>query len=272
MRSLLVSVVLAVACGTDSTSGLSDAGTDAGTSACSTTPAAGQPAFGGSVDFGATSSTSFDADATFRGNFGGAALQASGCSGTQVGSCCFVPHGGPSCPFPDEASAGNIAISKGGAQIAQLTVANNYDADTSTTSTLTWQPGDTLSVSAAGSPGQVAAFSGSVVVPAPLTGIAPAISGTVTIPKANDFVVSWTPGTGTATVQLFLEDIPLNGIGCTAPVTAGSITVPASLLNMLGGSGSIIVTNFSQTAATASNAAVSLRVDATIAIAGATYQ
>lgn len=275
MRPLLVLVVLAAACGTNSGSapgsGL-DAGTsDAGTSACTTSPAAGQPAFLGTVDLGPFSSTSFSANAIFRGNFG-AAVPVTGCPGTQVGSCCFVPRGGSSCPFPGTVSAGNITLSKGGTQIAQLTFANGYDDDTSTTPALTWQPGDTLAVSAAGSAGAVAAFSGSVVAPAPLTGVTPAVTGNVTIPKASDFVIHWTPGSGTATVQLFLEDVGLNGIACNVPVTAGSLTVSSSLIANLGSSGSILLGAFNQTVVAGSNAKVNVRADALTSTAQATYQ
>jgi hypothetical protein len=263
MRLVCCLTLLLAACGSNPS--------EAGANACSTSPAAGQPAFRGGVDFGPLSGNSFDADASFRGNFGGA-VQTSGCPGTQVGSCCFVPAGGPSCPFPDESNAGTITIARNGTQIAQLTFDKSYDADTSSTPGLTWQPGDTLSVTAAGSAGGVGAFSGSVVAPAPLSGITPALSGTVAIQKAQDFVIHWTPGSGTATAQLFLSDVRLNGISCTVPVTAGSITVASSLLSLLGGSGSIILSPLNATSVTGANAAVRLEADSTISIASATYQ
>jgi hypothetical protein len=254
-----------------SDAGISDAGTDGGASACTTSPAVGQPAFVGSVEFAPFSSTDFSADATFRGNFG-AVVQLSGCTGTQVGNCCFSPQGGPSCPFPDETSAGNITVTKSGAQIAQLTFANDYDADTSSSPALTWQPGDTLSVSAAGSSGAVGSFSGSVVAPSPLANVTPAFGSTATIQKANDLVITWTPGTGTAVVQLFLEDIALNGIGCTVPVTAGTLTVSSTLLTRLGGSGSLILDSTNETTVTGTNAKVVISADTAATIVGTTYQ
>jgi hypothetical protein len=67
--------------------------------------------------------------------------------------------------------------------------------------------------------------------------------------------------------------VNLDGLGCSVPVTAGSITVPSSLLRNLGtGAGSIILSSFNDVNATGSNAAVVLRVDATIQTGAASFQ
>jgi hypothetical protein len=130
--------------------------------------------------------------------------------------------------------------------------------------TTSWQPGDSLGVSAAGSAGAVEAFSGSVIAPHAIAGLnpAPSTSTPVSISVANDFVITWTPGSDGSTVFLALEVVlgagSVNTITCQAPVATGTLTAPSSLLGNLNGSGSILVHPQTTTDVSGANANVAL--------------
>jgi len=246
---------------------------------CSTQAPSGGAAFVGSVDLGysvTSSGTNYNASATFHPNYGGAAASSSAaCPGAQIGVCCFVPQT-TACPFPSSVSAGAITVSDGSTLLGQIPYSDGYgDLSSSSSNNVAWHAGDTLNVSAPGAPGFVNSFMGSVVVPADLTGISPAAiaNGTaLTIPKSHDFVVSWTPGTGTSQVVLYLSDITLEDIACKVPVTAGTITVSSTLLQMLGSGGSLTLAPFATGTATDSNATLSVEADGTFNFSSTTYQ
>ena len=84
-------------------------------------------------------------------------------------------------------------MADGSAALGSLTFgATGY----TTLSGLSWNPGDTLDVNAAGATGGVDAFSGSVVVRAAVTNVSPALSLTspYTLIRANGFTLTWTAG------------------------------------------------------------------------------
>jgi hypothetical protein len=258
------------ACGNDNNAG----------GACTTAAPSGGPAFVGTVAFGVSplsSGTDYNVDASVFPNFGQATQDASThCPGTRMGSCCFVPNAQP-CSLPNQASAGNITVSKGGQGFGELMFMDGYyntlDSSnaTSCSGSFSWKAGDTLSVNAAGAAAMAASFTGSVVAPSDVANVLPALTGTVSIPKSRDFVVTWTPGTGTAQVNVFLEDISLAAIGCTAPVTNGTVTVPAALIQKLGSAGSLGFSTVNSSSVVGSDAAIQLRASGTPRLAGTTY-
>jgi hypothetical protein len=113
-----------------------------------------------------------------------------------------------------------------------------YETSSVTQMSLTWPAGDTLSVAATG--GAIPAFSASIPAPAAITGVTPALSleKTLTTSDSGAFVVSWTPAADDGTMTLVLgfdvESHP-GTIGCTAPQSDGTITVPASVVKELTG-------------------------------------
>ena len=248
--------------------------------ACTTGAPSSGPAFVGEVAFGvahSSSSTHYKVDAVLFPNFGQGALNAStNCPGTQMGSCCYAPSGQP-CDLPTQASAGNITVTKGGQGFGQLTFTDGYynplDSSnaTSCAGPFSWQAGDTLSVNATGAASMAGSFTGSVVAPADVANVMPALTGTVSIPKSRDFVVTWTPGTGTAQVNLILEDVIFAGVSCTAPVTNGTVTVPAALIQKLGSGGTVAFYPVNSASAVGSDEAVHLRAYGPSQLAQAAY-
>lgn len=258
--------ILLAGCGSNSTP----------SGACTTATPAGAVAFIGTIDFGAaqlSNGTDDIIDATLYPNYGGAALTTS-CAGTQMGNCCYTPNNS-NCPYPDPVSAGVLTANNGSTQLGQLnfTAGTGYsDLDTFSEPAVTWQAGDTLEISAPGQSGMIAAFSGQTIAPAPLANVAPAINNaSLNIPKASDFTVTWTPGTGNAQVALLLEDIALNGIACNVPVTAGTVTVPSALLQKFGGAGSLSIEPYAQEIVTSANASIIVRAEGNSASGQATY-
>lgn len=168
---------------------------------------------------------------------------ASSCPGTQSGSCCYIPAGTKS-TTPTPVSAGTLTLTDKGASIGQLTFdassATGYAPISSlTTSGLSWSPGDTVSVSATGA--TVEAFSGSAIAPPNIAGLNPMPSETspFTVTDASGLTVTWTAGSGDSSLFLALDDASINVITCEVPITAGTLSVPSSLLTHLSGTGSI---------------------------------
>jgi hypothetical protein len=165
-----------------------------------------------------------------------------GCLGTQIGSCCAYSQpaidlsaGGTE---PITLSAGNLGIDDGATPIGALTFAGLGYLPLSSAENpgVSWNPGDTLSVSADG--GLVQAFFGAITAPPAFTGVTPALSltGQVVISLAQDFTASWAPsvpggGPSGETITLSLFDPSGFYVDCSAADESGSVTVPASALS-----------------------------------------
>jgi hypothetical protein len=152
-----------------------------------------------------------------------------GCSGTQVGSCCYGTT--PSSTTTPE-SAGNVTIDDGANTIATLTPPG-YAATSATTPAFTWTPGSTLKATAAGA--TVDGFTASVVAPALFAGVTPTLTGGITVSRSADFVLSWTPSKEACSEVSFglSQGTSLPYIECVVDDSAGTVTVPKSLLSML---------------------------------------
>jgi hypothetical protein len=193
-------------------------------------------------------------------------------SGTTSGSCCYEPPivandaGAVDAGTIAVFSAGTITIKDGTATLANLNPGTNgaYGITSGASNpTVKWTGGDTLAVSAAGA--TVEAFTGNLVTAVALAGVTPALSlqTATTVPLADPYVVSWTPGTAT-TVRVTLivakgmtED---GSISCSVDDSAGTVSFPTALLSKLttGDTGIISLTRTSLTTTTGSNATVQL--------------
>jgi hypothetical protein len=157
-----------------------------------------------------------------------ASASPAGCVGTVLGACCYETNPAAT---PTPASAGAITIADGTTTLATLTPPA-YSASSATDSTLTWTGGTTLDITAAGA--TVDAFTASIVAPAQVAGLSPALTSAITVPKSSDFVVSWTPGKLACLKISFglTQGTGLPYISCAVDDSAGTLTVPASLLGM----------------------------------------
>jgi hypothetical protein len=192
-------------------------------------------------------------------------------TGTVSGSCCFVPAAAASDAGAVDGgtvnfdSAGTITVTDGTTAIASLMPASNggYAISSSNNPSVKWTGGDTLTIAAAG--GTVDTFTGSLVTVQDFAGVTPALSFTTaaTVPLATDFVVTWTPGTGTD-VRLFVDALKgtaqEGAITCDAADSAGTVTVPAALLAKLatGDTGVITLTRSNLSTGTDANTTVDL--------------
>ena len=239
--------------------GGTDGGVDAGT--CTTQAPANGPAFVGSIVFtesNLSTGVDYKVSAAFHPDYGGAAI-ASGCAGTAMGACCFVPHPPASCSTPPQVSAGTITVFDSGSELGALEYSSGYAGlDSLSQPAIRWSDGDTLK--AAGGGGSIPNFSGQLVAPTALASVTPAFSGTTTlsIAKGNDFTLRWQPTAGAGSVQLVLEDTALDAITCAAPLTNGSLAVPGALLNQLGSSGTASISTLSALSVIAGNASVTI--------------
>lgn len=214
---------------------------------------------GGFIAVGDASPATADASAT------------ANCTGTVSGSCCFTPPGTASDAGVADGgsvslvSAGTITVDDGTTAIAALNPGTNegYGIASTNNPSVKWQPGDTLSFSAAGA--TVQSFKGSVVAVQDFAGVTPALSYTTpsTVPIKSDFVVTWTAGNG-STVRLFVDALKgtaqQGAITCDAPDSAGSVTVPAALLGHLatGDTGVATLTRGTTSTVKGGNAQVSI--------------
>ena len=182
---------------------------------------------------------------------------ASGCSGTQSGSCCYVPSGGTTPTFT-AVSAGGITLKDGSTTIGTMTPnGTTYTPlDSLTTSSLKWNAGDTLNVSAAGD--TVHAFNGNVSAVAVLEGLNPAFGATaIALSKSADFTETWTAGTGAITLVVSQQNH--GTISCTSATDSGTMTVPHALLgNFNTGAASISLTREISADASSDNATITL--------------
>jgi hypothetical protein len=118
-------------------------------------------------------------------------------------------------------------------------------------------PGEAFSVTAPGAPGGIAAFAGTLEIPAPFAGVMPRLGPTtqpLVVSRSKDLVVTWTPeGKTGETVDLFLVAQAPGVSGdldcrCSTSDSAGKLTVPAATLSM-----------FARTSGTLNEGTVSLR-------------
>ena len=184
------------------------------------------------------------------GTFGAtSALHA--CSGTMSGNCCY----GAIAAVPPTEKAGSIDLHDGAAALGTLPYP--YTAISSTTTpSLTWKAGDTLSIAAQGDASGLAAFSATVLAPPPLANVSPAFtSSTINMSTSNDFTVSFTGGGTSVSID---ANTSTTFVNCRGATSAGSITIPHALLAPLSGAGIIEIFTFDETTATSSNASVSI--------------
>jgi hypothetical protein len=179
------------------------------------------------------------------------------CSGTMSGNCCYGATGSSDGGAPVAVSAGNLTLLDGATSIGQL-IAPGYSA--LTWSAVTWQTGDSLSVNAQGDPSGVAFFSGSVTAPGVLTNVSPVFTSTqINLSSANDYTVSWMPGSGGSKVHIEANTLT-KYVYCESPTSAGTITIPHALLAPLSGGGNAIVEvyTYNESVVTAANATVAI--------------
>lgn len=146
-----------------------------------------------------------------------------------MGSCCYETASNGSSTLE---SAGTLTVDDGKTTIATLT-APPYVATNGTVTSLTWTAGSTLKVSASGA--TVDAFDLSVVAPALLTGVSPALTAAIKVSKSAKLVVTWTPGTEACSKVTFgltqtSTSTALPHIGCVVDDSAGTLTVPEELI------------------------------------------
>jgi hypothetical protein len=202
--------------------------------------------------------------------------------GATQGDCCIVQHsplpdggadGGPT--FSSDGgllgfySAGSITVTgASGAAIATLTASVDglYSVATNPpTATVSWTPGDTLTVTAVGD--AVHRFKGTIQTVAAFAGLSPALTPdtSITVARNADWSVRWTPDTQ-AGEMVTLDVLVTNSaaapfrIFCSTPDSSGAETISAALL-MAAQSGDVVGISMSRavtTTAADDNATVSL--------------
>jgi hypothetical protein len=181
------------------------------------------------------------------------------CSGTLTGVCCYNPPGSTT---TTPVYAGKITVDDGTTTIATLTPPD-YVAASEEEASVKWAPGDTIKVTAAG--GKVDAFSISGKAPARIAGLTPSFSTTVAVTLSKDLVVSWTPNGDSCTKISFglnqKTTAPASYIGCVVDDSAGTLTVPHSLLSKFTATtGTAVMERAETLETTASNAAAGLAI------------
>jgi len=160
------------------------------------------------------------------------------CTGTKVGACCYGTTTGTA---PTPASAGDITITDGAKTLVTL-MSPGYAATSATDATLTWAAGATLKITAAGA--TVDGFTTDIVAPAPFAALTPAFGTTLDVSTSKDLVVTWTPGKGACNQISFglTQGTGMPNIDCIVDDSAGTLTVPKSLLGMLtAASGTVVI-------------------------------
>jgi hypothetical protein len=157
------------------------------------------------------------------------------CTTTVSGACklevCVAPP-----PAPPFASAGTLTLTGGTHTLTVAPMANgSYSQLVDATQTL-WSGGETLTLTASGA--TVPAFSTSVTAPAPIVVAAPAApagGAKLTVSRSSDLTFTWTGGGG-ATVGGGISAVygsTAESVTCTVPASAGTFTLPASLIAQL---------------------------------------
>jgi len=198
----------------------------------------------------------------------------SGCPGTQTGACCAysqpqidLSEGGGGVE-PITVSAGTIAVDDGPQALGSFGFQGiGYTPLSSAeTSSLFWNPGDSLQVLADG--GLVDPFSGSIVAPPAFAGVSPdlTLTGQIVVRLAQDLTVTWIPPVGaTASVTLELFDPTGFYVDCTASDAAGTVTVPSAAMGSIvaGDNGYVTLVRSASEQVQAANASIALTAEAT---------
>jgi hypothetical protein len=242
-RALVRFLVLGVAVAACSPSSGGSSGTDSGSpSDGASAGPAGLVAFyqGGGPDLDAYSLVAAFDEASGKGGGGTSPCAAAedGCmycsssadAGIKPGSLKIMFLGAGTLTFKDDA--------KTLATVMYSSTVGAYDVSSVTQPSLAWASGDTLSVAASG--GAIPAFSASIAAPSAITGVTPALSleKTFNTSDSGPFVIHWTPSADDGTMSLVLGyDVEAHPgtVGCTAAESAGTITVPASVMKELTG-------------------------------------
>jgi len=190
---------------------------------------------------GATTITAAGAVASYSISSG----DSSACQTTTAGSCQVFTN----CPTTSTPStivdAGTISITglnPSPVTLSRISATQGY-ISTSYMAYL-WTASTPTTVTVGGST-SVPAYSMSINAPNPITLTAPVPSSvgqtgaTYTIPRGANLAVTWTGGVdGTVTVSLTSGTAPSGvTVTCTAAASAGSVTIPASLMASLGATG-----------------------------------
>jgi hypothetical protein len=155
------------------------------------------------------------------------------CAGatTTVGSCCyFAPTPPPPDPVPGtgtpatEASAGTITLldDTSNTSIGTFSYAGGGYVSVPMDASDLWQPGDQLTVSAAGA--QIGAFT----VSAPAL-IPPSVQAPSSFAAAEGVQVTWQPDPNADTMSITIDDEDGGIVACSAPDAQGALTMDASL-------------------------------------------
>lgn len=142
-------------------------------------------------------------------------------------------------------SAGVITIS-GGGQMVQLMPGADNQYMTSNQQVQVFAPGTALTVSAAGDPMGVPAFTGMLTMPSAVTVTAPMLSFTAATPisRSQALAAAWTGGT-TGKVSVVLVSSQSSSsvtVSCSFDAAGGTGTVPADIMALLpAGTGTIAV-------------------------------
>lgn len=190
-------------------------------------------------------------------------------NGTSSGSCCYLPpavasdagtttDGGTTVAA---VSAGTITIKDGTANIAALmpNADNGYGITSGTMNpSVTWTPGDMLSISASGA--TVDAFTGSLTTVDEFSGVTPTLSLTAaaTVPLSSDLAISWTAANGTNVTAVLV--VKSGTITCQVADSAGTVSMPSALLGKLttAQEGLLTLSRSKSTTVTGTNATVTL--------------
>ncbi|HEY1957433.1 MAG TPA: hypothetical protein VGH28_17565 [Polyangiaceae bacterium] len=153
-----------------------------------------------------------------------------------VGSCCPFPaprpppflgvgDGGAGGPAVPELSAGSLTFSDGTTSATVSTFGFGdglYEGVPATYPAGAWQPGDTLTVSAAGD--QIDAFT----ISAPAL-VPPAPSFPSALSLSESLTVAWQPDPNADTIAVSFDDASGAVVECTVPDAQGKVTFDASL-------------------------------------------
>jgi hypothetical protein len=157
----------------------------------------------------------------------GSLASATGCPAGSItsGACCYVASGADA--GADLVSAGTLDITNNGLSIQSMPYAPGGYATYSTPQAL-WFASDSLGAIAPGD--TIPAFSSIVTAPEVLAGVVPAQGSTAQVSVSAPWTVTWTAGSAGSKVSATLLTTGDGYIVCAADDSAGTMTVPASLL------------------------------------------
>jgi hypothetical protein len=222
---------------TGSTGGSSSGGaTGAGGNASTGTGGTGGLPYSGEVVLYGATGTPFNIAASFTTTttpFSMATRILDPCTGASLaGSCCYRGLGGTSTSSglsPTVESAGTLIVADGSSRLGTLPFSGGY---ATLFTGISWNAGDTISVSASGA--TVDAFNGSVQIPGAMVGLTPVFSRTspLAVALSSNLVISWTPDSAAGErVNIDLDDGTNGYIYCSTTDVSGSVSVSSSLLS-----------------------------------------